>query len=80
MSTATATSRILTEDILTLNAARKEIEAITGQRPDLSTMTRWVHRGVGNVKLEAIRVGRQLITSKQAITRFIEQRTATSIG
>lgn len=80
MSAATAVSRILTEDIVTITDARKEIASITGQRPDLSTMTRWVHRGVGGTKLEAIRIGRQLITSRQAITRFIEQRTATSIG
>ncbi len=76
----TATNRILTEDILTIADARKEIASITGQRPDLSTMTRWIHRGVGGTKLEAIRIGRQLITSRQAITRFIEKRTATSIG
>ena len=76
----TATSRILTEDILTTNDARKEIASITGSRPDISTMTRWIHRGVGGTKLEAVRVGRQLITSRQAITRFIEARTADSIG
>lgn len=75
-----AVSRILTEDILTITDARKEIASITGQRPDLSTMTRWIHRGVGGTKLEAVRIGRQLITSRQAITRFIETRTANSIG
>lgn len=76
----TATNRILTEDILTIHDARKEIASITGQRPDISTMTRWIHRGVGGTKLDAVRIGRQLITSKQAITRFIETRTSTSIG
>lgn len=79
-ATATTTSRILTEDILTINDARREIASITGQRPDLSTMTRWIHRGVGGTKLEAIRIGRQLITSRQSITRFIEERTSKSIG
>lgn len=77
---STATSRILTEDVLTITDARAEIASITGQRPDISTMTRWVHRGVGGTKLEAVRIGRQIITSRQAITRFIEERTAKSIG
>jgi hypothetical protein len=80
VTTATATSRILTEDVLTINDARKEIASVTGQRPDISTMTRWIHRGLGGTKLEAVRIGRQLITSKQAITRFIETRSAESIG
>lgn len=77
---ATATSRILTEDVLTISDARQELAAITGQRPDISTLTRWIHRGVGGTKLEAVRFGRQLLTSRQAITRFIETRTAKSIG
>ncbi len=71
---------ILTEDVLSVNDARGEIAAITGKRPDISTMTRWIHRGVGGNKLEAVRIGRQLITSRQALTRFIAARTAESIG
>lgn len=76
----TPTSTILTEEIMTLKDARGEIAAITGKRPDLATLSRWIHRGVGGTRLEAVRVGRQLLTSKQALTRFIEARTATSIG
>ncbi len=71
---------ILTEDVLSVNDARAELAEITGRRPDISTMTRWIHRGVGGTKLEAVRIGRQLITSRQAITRFIAARTAESIG
>jgi hypothetical protein len=75
-----AVSRILTEDVLTLSDARREIFGITGKRPDKATMTRWIHRGVGGVKLEAVRLGMQLLTSRQAITRFIEARTAKTVG
>lgn len=81
--TLSPTQRILTEDVLTLAEARSELRAITGKRPDKSTMTRWIHRGVGSpkVKLEAIRLGHsQLFTSRQALTRFIEARTAASVG
>lgn len=80
MTTATAekvVSAVLTEDILTLSEARWELAQITGQRPDKATLTRWIHKGVGGTKLDAIRLGSQLFTSKQALTRFIVARTAS---
>lgn len=80
MSTEKVVSRILTEDIVCLTDARKEVSTITGKRPDKATMARWVHRGVGGIKLEAVVLGRQIFTSKQALTRFIEARTAKALG
>ena len=74
-----AVSRVLTEDVITLADAREELFGITGKRPDRATLSRWVHRGVGGVRLDAVRIGVQLITSRQALTRFIEQRTKQSI-
>ncbi len=72
-------SRILSEDMLTMTEARREIAMLTRRRPDKSTMHRWTHRGVGGVRLEAIRLGRQWFTSRQAITRFVHARTTASI-
>ena len=74
---AAIVSRILTEDVLTLSQARTELVNLTGVRPDKATMTRWIHKGVGGVKLEAVRLGRNIFTSMQALTRFIEARTKT---
>jgi len=81
--TATATnesakfaSEILTEDILSLSNARKEIGSLSGYHPDLSSMTRWCKRGVGGIKLGHVKIGNKLFTSRQAISRFIEERTA----
>ncbi len=76
VSTKTVVSRILSEEVLTLSDARRELFKVTGRRPDKATMSRWIHRGVGGIKLEAVWLGRQLFTSKQALTRFIEARTA----
>lgn len=76
----TLVSRVLTEDVLTLAQARAELRQITGKRPDKATMCRWIHRGAGGVKLDAVRLGCQLLTSRQALTRFIQARTAKSIG
>lgn len=73
-------SRLLTEDILTLAEARAELARATGRRcrPDKATMHRWIHRGIDGTRLEAIRLGRQWFTSRQAITRFVAERTATA--
>ncbi len=73
-------TRVLTEDILTLADARNELRNITGKRPDKATMARWIHRGVGGVRLDAVRLGCQLFTSRQALTRFIEARTQKTVG
>lgn len=78
--TESAVHRVLTEDVLTLKEARTELFRATGRRPDKATLTRWIHRGVGGVRLDAVRMGYQLLTSRQALTRFIEARTAQSIG
>ena len=69
-------SQILTEDVLTLQEARTELRRSTGRRPDKTTLYRWCLRGVGGVKLESIRLGDRILTSRQALTRFIEARTA----
>ncbi|MEM1228071.1 MAG: DUF1580 domain-containing protein [Planctomycetota bacterium] len=82
-TTLSSTQRILSEDVLTITEARSELFQLTGKRPDKSTMGRWIHRGVGRprVRLEAIRLGHaNLYTSRQALTRFIEARTAQTIG
>ncbi|MGB7323424.1 MAG: DUF1580 domain-containing protein [Rubripirellula sp.] len=77
-----AVQRILTEDVLTLTDTRSEIHELTKKRPDKATVCRWCRIGVGpagaKVKLEHIRLGNQIFTSKQAITRFIQARTASA--
>lgn len=72
--------RVLSEDVLTLNQAQEELESLTGKRPDKATLCRWIHRGVSGVKLEAVRIGgREILTSSQAITRFITSRTGQMV-
>ena len=76
-NTQAVVNRVMTESMLSLAEARKELHEVTGRRPDKATLTRWIHKGVGGVKLEAVRLGYQIFTSRQAITRFIEARTKT---
>jgi len=67
--------RILSEDVLTLQDARDELAPILGHKIDKTTAYRWCLRGVGGVRLEYVRIGNRMITSRQALTRFIEART-----
>lgn len=72
-----AVSRILTEDVMTIDEARGELHQLSGYRPDKSTMMRWIHRGIGGIKLEAVRLGgRKWVTSTQALNRFMILRTS----
>ncbi len=77
MSASDTVSRVLTERVMTIAEARSAIEQATGQRPDKSTIHRWIKRGVGGTRLDAVRVGSATLTSAEAINRFITARTAT---
>jgi hypothetical protein len=59
--------QILTEDVLTLNQATRELPT----RTHLSTLYRWAKSGVNGRKLETVKVGSQIVTSRQALTRFL---------
>jgi hypothetical protein len=70
-----ATQRILSEDVLTLNDARNELRHVLGKRLDKTTLYRWCLKGVDGTKLQHIRLGGRILTSRQALTRFIESRS-----
>lgn len=72
---ATAVSKILTEDPISLKEARNEIASVTGRRVSKCTIYRWCLRGVGGVRLEHLKLGDIILTSRPAITRFIEARS-----
>lgn len=78
--TESIVNRVLSEDVLTLTQARTEIYHCTGRRPDKATIARWIHKGAEGIRLDAVRVGSQLLTSRQALHRFISARTAQSVG
>jgi hypothetical protein len=68
-------SRILSEDVISIGEARAELEEVMGYRPDKSVLIRWINRGVGGTKLEAIRLGNQWFLSRQSLNRFIVARS-----
>lgn len=66
---------ILTEDVLTTTQACEELRPIFGKPIDRTTLYRWALRGIGGTRLEYTKVGGRIVTSRQAITRFIEKRS-----
>lgn len=70
--------RVLCEDTLTLPEAAKVVAEILGHRPDRSSLYRWCMRGVKGVKLDHVRIGNRVVTSRQALTRFFDAQTSRS--
>lgn len=60
---------LLSEDLITLAHAARVVAA-GGPPPHISTLHRWRTRGVGGIRLECVRFGRRVVTSKQALARF----------
>ena len=44
-------------------------------RPNHRTVRKWIHEGVGGVKLEFVRVGARLFSSREALKRFSSRIT-----
>lgn len=69
-------ARVLSENVLSLKEAQIEIQKVTKFKVDKTSLTRWILKGVGGTKLDAVRIGRMWVTSKESITRFINARSA----
>ena len=72
------TINIHREEVLTLAEAAK----ILPRPVHFSTILRWSQCGYGGVRLETVRIGRTLCTSREALQRFVDrlsdQQTNTS--
>jgi hypothetical protein len=67
------------ETLLTLaQAARLRPPGRQGRPTHPSTIYRWISRGVRGCKLEAIRLGGTLYTSREALQRFAERLTGAA--
>lgn len=58
------------ETIVSLTEATKTLPRVNGKRPAISTLWRWCRKGLRGVRLEYIRVGRNIATSREALSRF----------
>lgn len=64
--------QIDSEAVVSLTEATKIIPPRNGRRVAISTLWRWCRKGINGVRLEYIRMGRNIVTSHEAIARFFE--------
>jgi len=58
------------EQVLSLAEAAQTLPAPDGKHVATSTVWRWCKRGIRGVRLEYARIGRRMVTSREALTRF----------
>lgn len=58
------------EGLLSVADVPEYLQTRGGRRVHISTIYRWLIQGVSGRKLEAIKIGGQTYTSKQALARF----------
>jgi len=58
------------ETLLTLAQAAKAIPAIDGRRLHVSSLWRWARKGLNGTRLDYVRVGRRVLTSRESLDRF----------
>jgi hypothetical protein len=67
-----------TETLVTLSRAADHYPAVNGRHPHPSTVFRHALQGVDGVRLDTVRVGGRLVTSTEAVRRFISAISAVS--
>ena len=74
-------ARVLSETPISFADAAKEIQRATGIKPDRATIMRWHRKGIGKnkLRLDAVRITREYITSIEAVSRFLSARTAAGL-
>ena len=66
-----------TENLLGLSEAAKLLPRINGRKVATSTLWRWCRKGLRGVRLEYLRMGRDIVTSRQALGRFFRELADT---
>lgn len=61
------------ENLLSLTEAAKVLPKVNGRKPAVSTLWRWCRKGLRGVRLDYLRIGRNIVTSPQALHRFFAE-------
>jgi Protein of unknown function (DUF1580) len=65
---------MLTHDAGLINL--NDVRELLPNRPNVATVFRWCLRGIRGVRLEHVRVGRRIMTTADALDRFLADVTA----
>ncbi len=58
------------EHLLTLSEASEQLPSINGKRHTTISLWRWCRMGIHGVRLEYLKIGRNIMTSREALERF----------
>ena len=58
------------DNLLSLREAVRFVPCINGKRRAVSTLYRWCRQGIKGVRLEYVRIGRNVATTPEALERF----------
>lgn len=61
---------IWNEELFTLGEAARRLKKVTRRRIATTTLWRWCSRGIKGTRLEYCRVGRNIMTTQTALSRF----------
>jgi len=61
------------ENVMSLTEATRALPRINGRKPAVSTLWRWCRKGLRGIHLEYLRMGRKIVTSKEALHRFFTE-------
>lgn len=64
------------ETILSIDDAAKHVGTISGKKRNRAVILRWINRGVSGVRLNAIRIGGEIFTSRESLNTFLNQSRA----
>lgn len=62
---------------ITLVQAAQTLPKINGKKPCAVTVWRWARKGVRGVKLETEQIGGRLVTTAEAVERFLAKVSAS---
>jgi hypothetical protein len=68
------------DQLVELSKVPANLQKRTGKRLNLSTIYRWINRGIADIRLETILVGGQRFTTAEALNRFFTQSTLAKQG
>jgi hypothetical protein len=66
-------SSLQREELVSLGRAAEWVRSRSGRKTHVSTLHRWALRGCRGRKLETVLIGRERMTSKEALCRFFEE-------
>ncbi len=71
--------KLQSEELMSLTDVTRNLPKIGGKRLRHATVSRWCRKGCLGVRLEHVRIGGRVCTSREAVARFIERMTAAGV-